>query len=113
MPERLVRKSATLYGLSAAKLPMNASPHNVQAKNNDALASDLAALGYPGLSYLKPRRKKNPAEVMLLALKADNLDSRLTEALPWVLLKHPDLNWEWLVRAAKVNDVQNKTRLCH
>src|SRR5712691_13031255 len=39
---------------------------------------------------------------------ADNLDSRLAEALPWVLLKHPDLNWEWLVRAAKVNDLQNK-----
>ena len=45
---------------------------------------------------------------MLSALRADNLDSRLTEALPWVLLKHPDLNWEWLVRAAKVNDLQNK-----
>jgi hypothetical protein len=25
-----------------------------------------------------------------------------------VLLKHPDLNWEWLVGAAKVNDLQNK-----
>ena len=25
---------------------------------------------------------------MLSALKADNLDSRLAEALPWVLLKH-------------------------
>jgi len=68
----------------------------------------LAALGYPGLSYLKSRRKRNPAEVMLSALSANNLDSRLAEALPWVLLKHPDLNWEWLVRAAKVNDLQNK-----
>jgi hypothetical protein len=45
---------------------------------------------------------------MLSALSANNLDSRLAEALPWVLLKHPDLNWEWLVRAAKVNDLQNK-----
>jgi hypothetical protein len=32
----------------------------------------------------------------------------LAEALPWVLVTHPDLNWEWLVRAAKVNDLQNK-----
>ena len=108
VPEKLARKAATLYGLSAAKLPMKTGWHNVQANNDDALASDLAALGYPGLSYLKSRRKRNPAEVMLSSLRADNLDSRLVEALPWVLLKHPDLNWEWLVRAAKVNDLQNK-----
>jgi len=108
VPEKLARKAATLYGLSAAKLPMKTSWHNVPANNDDALASDLAALGYPGLSYLKSRRKRNPAEVMLFALSANNLDSRLAEALPWVLVKHPDLNWEWLVRAAKVNDLQNK-----
>jgi transcriptional regulator with XRE-family HTH domain len=108
VPEKLARKAATLYGLSAAKLPMKISWHDVQANDDEALASDLAALGYPGLSYLKSRRKRNPAEVMLSALRADNLDTRLAEALPWVLLKHPDLNWEWLVRAAKVNDLQNK-----
>lgn len=108
VPQKLARKAATLYGLSAAKLPMKTGWHNVQANDDDALASDLAALGYPGLSYLKARRKRNPAEVMLSALSANNLDSRLAEALPWVLLKHPDLNWEWLVRAAKVNDLQNK-----
>jgi len=89
-------------------LPMKTGSHNVQAKDDDALASDLAALGYPGLSYLKSRRRRNPAEVMLSALRADDLDSRLVEALPWVLLQHPDLNWEWLVRAAKINDLQNK-----
>jgi hypothetical protein len=52
--------------------------------------------------------KRNPAEVVLSALRAKNLDTRLAEVLPWVLLKHPDLDWEWLVRAAKVNDLQNK-----
>jgi transcriptional regulator with XRE-family HTH domain len=108
VPEKLARKAATLYGLSAAQLPMKTSGHNVQAQDNEALASALAALGYPGLSYLKYRRKRNPAEVVLSALRADNLDSRLAEALPWVLLKHPELDWEWLVRAAKVNDLQNK-----
>lgn len=108
VPEKLARKAAALYGLSAAKLPMKTTAHGVQAKDDRALASELAALGYPGLSYLKSRRKTNPAEVVLSALRADNLDSRLAEALPWVLLKHPDLNWEWLVRAAKINDLQNK-----
>jgi transcriptional regulator with XRE-family HTH domain len=108
VPDRLARKAATMYGLSAAKLPLDATGHSVQAKQDDALASDLAALGYPGLTYLKSRRKRNPAEVLLSALMAADLDSRLAEALPWVVLKHPDLDWEWLVRAAKVNDLQNK-----
>ena len=107
-PDKLARKAAMLYGLSAAKLPMKANWHEVQAQEDDALASDLAALGYPGLLYLKTRRKRNPAEVVLSALQTENLDSRLAEALPWVLLKHSDLNWAWLVRAAKVNDLQNK-----
>jgi hypothetical protein len=75
---------------------------------DDALASDLAALGYPGLTYLKSRRKRNPAEVLLTALMAENLETRLAEALPWLVLEHPDLDWEWMVRAAKVNDLQNK-----
>ena len=108
VPKNLARKAATLYGLSAAKLPMKTNFHNVKAKDDRALASDLAALGYPGFSYLKSRGKTNPAEVMLSALQANNLDSRLAEALPWLLLKHADLNWEWLVRAAKANDLQNK-----
>ena len=45
---------------------------------------------------------------MLSALSAKNLDTRITEALPWVLLKYPDLDWHWLVREAKLNDLQNK-----
>ena len=36
------------------------------------------------------------------------MDSRLVEALPWVLLRFPELDWPWLVGAAKVNDLQNK-----
>ena len=33
---------------------------------------------------------------------------RLTEALPWVLLQYPDLDWKWLVSQAKANELQNK-----
>jgi transcriptional regulator with XRE-family HTH domain len=108
VPDRLARKAATLFGLSATKLPVETYWHSVPAKDDRALASDLAALGYPGLSYLKSRRKRNPAEVVLSALKTNNLDTRLAEALPWVLLEHPELDWRWLVSAAKVNDLQNK-----
>ncbi len=108
VPEKLARKAATAYGLSAATLPVDTNWVNVQPKNEDTLAADLASLGYPGFSYLRSRPKKNPVEVLLSALSAKSLDSRLTEALPWVLLKYPDLDWQSLVNIAKVRDLQNK-----
>jgi len=45
---------------------------------------------------------------VLSALKTKNLDSRLAEALPWVLLEQPELDCQWLMSAAKVSDLQNK-----
>jgi hypothetical protein len=77
-------------------------------RTNNALAADLAALGYPGLSHLTFQHKRNPAQVMLSALSVKNLDARLTEALPWVLLEYPDLNWKWLVQEAELNELQNR-----
>jgi hypothetical protein len=77
--------------------------------DEDARALELASLGYPGLSHLRPgREKKNPAEVLLSALSARDLDSRLVEALPWVLLNYPDLDWEGLMTAARASDLQNR-----
>jgi len=46
--------------------------------------------------------------VLLSALIAENLETRLIEALPWLVLEHPDLDWVWLIRAAKLNDLQNR-----
>lgn len=108
VPEKLAHQAAALFGLSPARLPMKNAAWSVQVEENDTLASDLAALKYPGLSHLKSVRKKNPAEVLLSALSVENLDARLTEALPWILVKYADLDWQWLVSAAKVNDLQNK-----
>jgi transcriptional regulator with XRE-family HTH domain len=108
VPEQLARKAVGLYRMSAAVLPTTLTWDSVWPTDGDTLALDLAALGYPGLSYLKPRRKRNPAEVLISALSAGDLDVRLTEALPWVLLKFPDLDWRWLVAAAKLNDLQNR-----
>src|SRR2546423_1208029 len=102
VPEQLARKAAGLYRLLAAVLPTTLMWDSVPPADEDTLALDLAALGYPGLSYLKPKRKRNPAEILLSALSASDLDSRLTEALPWVLLKFPELDWRWLVVAAQL-----------
>jgi transcriptional regulator with XRE-family HTH domain len=108
VPERLARKAASTFRLSAVTLPPQAGWQTVQHKTEEALAADLAALGYPGFSHLKARRKKNPAEVLLAALSAHDLNSRLTEALPWVLLEYPDLDWNPLLREVKVRDLQNR-----
>jgi transcriptional regulator with XRE-family HTH domain len=108
LTEKLARKAVTTYGLPPTSLPVRAAWDKARPANENELALDLAALGYPGLSYLKPRRKKNPTEVLLSALSMCNMDSRLTEALPWVLLKYPEVNWQQLVDAAKVKDLQNR-----
>ena len=111
--EELAHKAAHVFGLSPAALPMKSAPETLSSANEDHLAADLAALGYPGFSHLKLERRrrrsrKNPAEVVASALQSSELDSRLTEALPWVLLRFPELNWQWLISAAKLNDLQNR-----
>ncbi|MGH9847023.1 MAG: hypothetical protein ACREEM_50650, partial [Blastocatellia bacterium] len=89
--------------------PVSSALDKPSVADEGTLAAELAALGYPGLSHLKSRgKKKNPAELLLSALGKDHLDSRLIEALPWVVLKFPDLNWRWLTNAAKVSDLQNR-----
>ena len=109
VPEKLGRKAARVYGLSAATLPLEVTLEDLRTVGQDTLATDLAALGYPGLSYLGARRrKKNPAEVLLLGLNTADLDSRLIEALPWIVWNFPEMDWRWLTQAAKVHDLQNR-----
>jgi hypothetical protein len=50
----------------------------------------------------------NLAEVVLHAVVKPDLDTRLVEALPWVLSAYTDLNWEWLRDRAKWNNAQNR-----
>src|SRR5690349_11377502 len=112
--EELAHKAANVFGLSPIALPMKMVPQPLESADEDELATDLAALGYPGLSHLKSARhrkrvcKRNPAEVLASALQVSDLDRRLTEALPWLLLKFPELDWQWLVSVAKLNDLQNR-----
>ena len=72
-------------------------------------AASLGALGYPGFSYLcDSGRRENPAALLLAGLRQTQLEPRLTEALPWLLLHYPTLNWRWLVDHAKSHNVQNR-----
>jgi transcriptional regulator with XRE-family HTH domain len=105
----LARRAVAAFGLAPTAL----SPHHALTPNRagaSALAADLAALGYPGFSHLRPRRwvPKNPVQVLLDTLEQDDLEARLVEALPWLILEYWPLDETWLVREAKLRDLQNR-----
>lgn len=103
----LARAAIGLYRLPATALPMPEPPAEGDVADAAQLARQLSGLGYPGFAHLRPR-KANPAAVVLEALLQSDLETRLAEALPWVLLTYPDLDWAWLVRHGKLHDVQNR-----
>ena len=75
--------------------------------NDDQLAADLGALGYPGYGYLQSQLR-NPAEVLFDAIDRPDLDARLVEALPWLPLQYPNMDWSRLTVEAKVRNRQNR-----
>jgi len=103
----LARKAAKLYELPPTALPLP-EPLQVQGVSPDDLQRKLASLGYPGFEHVRSKMVGNPAEVVLSAVVKRDLDTRLVEALPWVLSAYTDLNWEWLRDRAKLNNAQNR-----
>jgi hypothetical protein len=57
---------------------------------------------------LRQTRKLNPAELLVRTLSARNVEARLVEALLWLLVNYPNVDWPWLLSAAKQNDLQNR-----
>lgn len=104
---RLVRRAADLYGLSPTVLPVRDQAGSA-GQSEDRFVRQMASLGYPGYSHVRPTPRVNPAEVVLEAVSAENLDARVTEGLPWVLVRYPNMNWDWLVSRAKLRNVQNR-----
>lgn len=68
----------------------------------------LGGLGYPGFAYLGGSKRLNPAALLMDALDADDLDPRVTEALAWLPLVYPRMDWTWLTSNAKLRDRQNR-----
>jgi hypothetical protein len=76
---------------------------------NQEAAEHLALLGYPGFLHLSSRRaRKNPAELLMTALSQDDLEGRVVEGLPWLLLRYWDMDADWLVRSARWLNLQNR-----
>ena len=105
--DALARKLTSVCHFSPAFLP----PESAGPRRSGAprLAEDLASLGYPGYAYLRRRvARQNPGTVLLTALAENDLESRLVEALPWLLLKYWEMDFTWLVTQAKTLDLQNR-----
>jgi transcriptional regulator with XRE-family HTH domain len=102
---RLAWRAARLYRLPPTALP---PPGEVGGDAASRLPHQLAALDYPGYSHLRPSPPVNPAVVVLEALSESGLDARVAEALPWVLVRYPELDWGWLLPRVKARDAQNR-----
>lgn len=110
LPGTLARRLVRDGKFPATVLPLPVRLEDAPPADNDALAEDLAKLGYPAFAYLlrgkRPRR--NPALVLLSALALDDLDPRVTEGLPWLLLHHPGMDEGWLLDQARRHNLQNR-----
>jgi transcriptional regulator with XRE-family HTH domain len=105
-PPRLARKAVSLLGMSPSALPL--SPKS--SKTPDWVRQ-LSALGYPGYAHVPPVHRRNPAEVLLAALEKDNLDARVVEALPWLLLRYATMSngcRMWMVEQAHLRGLTNR-----
>lgn len=109
VPDRLKRAVTSALQLSPTYLPV-AVPRRLDRSATDSrLDQGLARLGYPGLEYRrKPGQRRNPSELLLLALASEELDPRLAEGLPWLLLKFEEYDTEDLMKRAKDLDLQNR-----
>jgi hypothetical protein len=104
----LTRRFVRGYRLTPAHLLPSKNFNPNAGMDAETLANQLSVLGYPGFAYLGSRvPKMNPGEVLLAALAQDELEPRLVEALPWLLLQYWEMDTEWLLADACRFTLQN------
>ena len=102
----LASRVVEVFDVPATALPL--AEYQKRVRNAGFFQSMLGTLGYPGFAYLHGPVRLNPVKVLMEALDSDDLDSRVTEALAWLLLAYPHLDWDWLTANAKLRDRQNR-----
>ena len=107
LPYSLARRAVEVLQAPATALPLRVATLGAPL-GSEKLRAELAGLGYPGFAHLRRRGRHNPAEVLLDALNESDLDSRVVEGLPWLVLRYSDMDWDWLAQNAKVADRQNR-----
>jgi transcriptional regulator with XRE-family HTH domain len=103
---KLASRAVEVFEVSATALPL--AEYQTRSRDAGFFQTMLGSLGYPGFAYLRSPVRLNPVELLMEALDSDDLDSRVTEALAWLPLAYPHLNWNWLTANAKLRDRQNR-----
>jgi transcriptional regulator with XRE-family HTH domain len=99
----VARRAVELFDAEPTVLPLSVKERHTEQE----LATELASLGYPGFAHLKGLLR-NPAEVLFDALDRSDLDVRVTEGLPWLVLHYENLDWSWLIQELKLHNRQNR-----
>lgn len=77
-----------------------------------AMADALNLLGHPGFRTLfyeiDEEPAPDPAVALVAILACDDLEERIVEAAPWIVLRFEHMDWEWLIREACARQVQNR-----
>ncbi len=108
-PKELLLTAVRKLRFSPLSLPLPDLSMQFSTAHPDALAESVGEFGYPGFAHVaQSRNLVNPAELVALSLAHTDLDTRLVEALPWVMLKFPELDWSWLIGQCRLLNLQNR-----
>jgi transcriptional regulator with XRE-family HTH domain len=79
----------------------------------DRFRAQLSKLGYPGFAHVaRARVKPSPDAFLVSVLSQSKVDARIVDALPWVVRRYAGrLNLPWMVRQAKLQNLQNRLGL--
>jgi transcriptional regulator with XRE-family HTH domain len=102
----LASRAVEVFEVPATALPL--TEYQSHIRDAGFFQAMLGTLGYPGFAYLRGSTRQNPTALLMEALDSDDLDSRVTEAMAWLPLAYPNLNWDWLTANAKLRDRQNR-----
>jgi transcriptional regulator with XRE-family HTH domain len=102
----VAEKAVHILNIPATALPLE--PYRRRDHDTRFFQRALGSLGYSGFAYLRRSAKVNPTELLMEALDSEDLDSRVVEALPWLPVAYPEMDWIWLTFNAKVRDLQNR-----
>ena len=78
--------------------------------SDDRFRAQLSALGYPGFAHAAVSRPRpRPTDFLIAVLARPDADSRVVEALLWLVSTcQNQLDFNWLVRQAKLQNLQNR-----
>lgn len=104
--EEVGLKMMDLYRLGPTVLPLRVD--DLESWDSACLAKAVANLGYPGFRHLLGSVRNNPAVVLLAALSRHDVEVRVVESLPWLVVEYYGLDWDWLMREVRIRDAQNR-----